>query len=113
VVIKPRLILVYRFFLAGIDRLKSGTRFGSARTRGAGAMRVLIVIFLLMSTSLVADPGKGRTREERKKARIERQLHRRQHSFDERTQDQKRRDRNVLFVMAVSTALVVKAMSGE
>ena len=80
---------------------------------GVGAMRVLVVIFLLMSTSLVADPGKGRKREERKKARIERQLHRKQHPFDQRTPEQKRRDRNVLFVMAISTGLIVKAMTGE
>lgn len=76
-------------------------------------MRVLVVVLMLISTSLVADPGKGRTREERKKARIERQVHRRQHPLDERTRIQKQRDRNVLIVMAISAGLIVKGMSGE
>ena len=77
-------------------------------------MRVLVVVILLfISTSVVADPGNGRTREERKKARIERQAHRMENPRDQRSREQKRRDRNVLIFMAISAGLVVKAMSGE
>jgi hypothetical protein len=76
-------------------------------------MRVLVVIFLMMSTSVFADPGKGRTRDERKKERIERQLQRLQNPKDQRSREQKRKDRNVLMFMAVSAALVIKAMSEE
>jgi hypothetical protein len=76
-------------------------------------MRVLVVVFLLITSSVVADPGSGRTREERKKARIEKQMQRMQNPKDQRSREQKRRDRNVLIFMAISAGLVVKAMSGE
>jgi len=76
-------------------------------------MKVLVIVFLLISTSVSADPGERRSRDERKKARIERQVQRKQNPFDQRSHDQKRRDRNVLIVIAIGAGLLVKSMSGE
>ena len=74
---------------------------------------MLIIAFMLISGSVFAEPGNGMTREDRKQARIERQMERRVHPRDERTREQKRRDRSVLLVMAIGAGLIVKGLSGE
>jgi len=77
-------------------------------------MRVIVVVVLmLISTSLVADPGKGQSRDDRRKARIERQHQRKQQPRDGRSRTEKQRDRNVLIVMMIGAGLIVKGMSGE
>ncbi len=74
---------------------------------------MLIIAFMLISGSVVAAPGNGMTKEERKKARIERQVQRRQQPWDERTRGQKRRDGSMLLIMAIGAGLIVKGLSGE
>lgn len=81
--------------------------------KGMAVMRVLIVLCVMFSSSLLASPGDRPTKEERKKARIERRVQRRLHAWDERTQLEKRRDRKILFVMTIGAALIVKGLSGQ
>jgi hypothetical protein len=83
-------------------------------------MRRLIIIFtfIIVSTSSHADPGKRATREERqvnreerRKARIERKYANKALVFDERGPEQKQRDRQAMFFLAIAAAVIVTAIS--
>ncbi len=76
-----------------------------------------ILIMLLLSFESIADPGDKASKEtrkaDRKKARIERRMHRLTHPFDERSQAQKKLDLRIVLLMALGAGLAVKTMSGE
>lgn len=73
-------------------------------------MRVLVILLILISSVAQADPGKRRTKEERQKARIEREHARNSARFDERSPDQKLKDRKILVLMAFASVAVVKGL---
>jgi hypothetical protein len=72
---------------------------------------VTLILCLIISSSAFSHPpdsvSREERKEERKKARIERQRHRIMHQWDERTMQQKRTDRNILIVLAVASAILV------
>jgi hypothetical protein len=76
-----------------------------------------IILSLFLSLSAFADPGEKPSREarrlERKKARIERQVYKLSHPYDERSRIQKKRDLTIVLFLALGAGLAVKSMSGE
>jgi hypothetical protein len=79
---------------------------------GSGNMKkTLLIILIFVTTFAQADPGKRRTKLERKTARVERQYARKAAVFDKRTPEQKKKDRAFILYMALGVSLIVGAMN--
>lgn len=73
-----------------------------------GKMKWVGFIFcVLISFSAFCNPRDSVSREERKKAKIERQRHRIMKPWDERSVQQKKTDRRILLFMAISAGILV------
>ena len=73
--------------------------------------KTFLIILIFVSTFAQADPGKRRTKEERVKARVEKQYARKAVVFDQRTPEQKKKDRALILYMALGVSLIIGAMN--
>ena len=74
-------------------------------------MRSLIILLLFVGSIVCsnpanADPGGRRTKEERKAARVERQLSRKIGNSYDRTADQKRKERHIMIFAIIGAGIV-------
>jgi hypothetical protein len=72
--------------------------------------KTCLILLIFVTTFAQADPGKRRTKLEREKARVERQYARKATMVDQRTPEQKKRDRSMLLYMALGVSLIVGAL---
>jgi hypothetical protein len=76
----------------------------------ANMKRTFLIVLIFLTTFAQADPGKRRTKLERKTARVERQYARKAELFDKRTPEEKKKDRAFILYMALGVSLIVSAM---
>jgi hypothetical protein len=81
----------------------------AAWVSGVGVdVKVLLVLLIIISSVAYAEPGKRASKEERKKARIERRMNRAANPWDKRTTLQKKRDCKALLFLVLSAGLVMQ-----
>jgi hypothetical protein len=77
----------------------------------------LLVVLLFFSASVCcaetgeANPGKRRTKEERRAARVERQLFRKIGNSYERTPDQRRKERTVMIIAIIGAGIIYNVLN--
>ena len=81
-------------------------------------MKYLVILLLFLASMLcsdvaVADPGQRRTKEDRRAARVERQLSRKAANFSERSPEQRRKERHVMIVTIIGAALIYNVLNGQ
>jgi len=74
---------------------------------------LIFLASLLHSDPANADPGKRRTKEERKTARAERQLSRMTSNSYDRTPEQRRKERQVMIVAIIGAGIILNVISRQ
>lgn len=79
-------------------------------------MRVLVILLLFVGSVLysdpaAADPGNRRTKDERKAARVERQLSRKIGNSYDRTTEQRRKERHIMIFAIIGAGIIYNVLN--